>query len=72
MPRQGRSGGRGGRAHPSVAPARPAPTIQQTRPATTSAYPPAPTKVGAPVSPVQTTSQSQGSGLLGQMASTAA
>ena len=64
MPRQGRSGG-GSRAtsRPTVAPQRPAP--QQTRPATTAAHPPA-TQQAPPAQ------QSQGPGLFGQMASTAA
>jgi coiled-coil-helix-coiled-coil-helix domain-containing protein 2 len=72
MPRQGRSGGGGGRSRPSVAPSRPAPAKQQSRPATTSAYPPANAKAGPPAAPIQAQGQSQGPGLFGQMASTAA
>ena len=57
-------------ARPTVAPARPAPSAQQqTRPATTAAYPPA-QKTAAP--PAQAPTQSNGPGLFGQMASTAA
>ncbi|AEO65155.1 3c4bb645-75ac-4118-a6ff-69b4c89687fb [Thermothielavioides terrestris] len=73
MPRQSRSTARPAPARPSV-PARsaPAPTQQQqTRPATTYAAPPpsapAPTATAPTAQPV-----SQGPGLLGQMASTAA
>ncbi|KAK4102151.1 hypothetical protein N658DRAFT_495507 [Parathielavia hyrcaniae] len=71
MPRQSRSSARPAPARPTV-PARsaPAPTQQQqTRPATTYAAPPsAPTSTPhAPTAPT-----SQGPGLMGQMASTAA
>ncbi|KAH8802783.1 CHCH domain protein [Xylogone sp. PMI_703] len=71
MPRQSRSGGRAP-ARPSVAPARPGPPPmqQQTRPATTSAYPPANAPTSAPAAPPAQTSS--GPGLFGQMASTAA
>ncbi|KUJ07283.1 uncharacterized protein LY89DRAFT_702421 [Mollisia scopiformis] len=70
MPRSSRSGG-GSRA-PSrpVAPARPAP--QQTRPATTAAYPPAKQAPHPPAAPAQQQQGSAGPGLFGQMASTAA
>ncbi|RFU28130.1 hypothetical protein B7463_g8195, partial [Scytalidium lignicola] len=69
MARQSRSGGRAP-SRPTVAPARPAPPMQQTRPATTSAYPPAHPPASAPPAPPAQTSS--GPGLLGQMASTAA
>ncbi|KAL3420199.1 CHCH domain-containing protein [Phlyctema vagabunda] len=74
MPRQSRSGGRAP-ARPTVAPARPSAPQQQTRPATTAAYPPAnthqagPPAAAAPAAPAQ---GSAGPGLFGQMASTAA
>jgi hypothetical protein len=71
MPRQGRSGSAAPR-RPTVAPSRPAPAAQQTRPATTAAYPPA-RAAPPPPAPVQAQApQSQGPGLFGQMASTAA
>jgi hypothetical protein len=68
MPRQSRSTARPAPARPTVpARAAPAPTQQQqTRPATTYAAPPS-AAPQAPTAPV-----SQGPGLLGQMASTAA
>lgn len=72
MPRQGRSGGGRTPSRPSAAPSRPAPQ-QQSRPATTAAYPPARANQAAP--PAQQAQQQQGSsgpGLFGQMASTAA
>ncbi|WPH00855.1 Hypothetical protein R9X50_00368600 [Acrodontium crateriforme] len=57
----------------SAAPARPAPTPQQTRAASTVAQPPAQTHAAAPPAPVaQAPAASQGPGLFGQMASTAA
>jgi hypothetical protein len=72
MPRQGRSGGGRAPSRPSVAPSRPTP--QQTRPATTAAYPPARTNQAAPpaAAPAQQQQGSAGPGLFGQMASTAA
>jgi len=72
MPRQQRSMG-GGRApsRPTVAPSRPAVAPQQTRPATTSAHPPA-TQQQHAAPPAPAPVQSQGPGLFGQMASTAA
>lgn len=69
MPRQGRSGGGSRPSRPTVAPQRPAP--QQTRPATTAAYPPAKTQA-APPAQQQQQQGSAGPGLFGQMASTAA
>jgi hypothetical protein len=70
MPR--RSGGRpAGPSRPSAAPARSSVPKQQTRPATTAAYPPATQR--APTQPATAQKQgSQGPGLFGQMASTAA
>ncbi|RKF63351.1 Mitochondrial intermembrane space cysteine motif-containing protein MIX17 [Erysiphe neolycopersici] len=67
MPRQGRSGGAGrAPSRPTVAAKKPAPqNQQQTRPATSVAQPPA-----QGVTPQQ--QSSAGSGLFGQMASTAA
>ncbi|KAL8945449.1 MAG: hypothetical protein Q9211_000052 [Gyalolechia sp. 1 TL-2023] len=67
MPRQRRSAP----ARPAVAPKRPsAPTQQQpNRPSSTTAYPPA---TGQKAAPPAQPSQQQGSGLFGQMASTAA
>jgi hypothetical protein len=74
MPRQSRSGG-GSRPSRPVASARPAPH-QQSRPATTAAYPPpARTNQTSPAGPPATASapqQSSAPGLFGQMASTAA
>jgi len=68
MPRQGRSGGGRAPSRPVAAPARPvAPSKQQTRPATTAAHPPANPSATPP-----TQAGSQGPGLFGQMASTAA
>jgi len=74
MPRQGRSGGGSrGPSRPSIAPQRPtAPPKQQTRPATTAAYPQNGTRTATPTVPSQAQTQSQGPGLFGQMASTAA
>ncbi|EAQ89821.1 predicted protein [Chaetomium globosum CBS 148.51] len=71
MPRQSRSSGRSAPSRPMV-PARSAPTPtqqQQTRPATTYAAPGA-HNPAAPQAP--TAAGSQGPGLMGQMASTAA
>ncbi|KAI4175103.1 MAG: hypothetical protein LQ343_001864 [Gyalolechia ehrenbergii] len=67
MPRQRRSAP----ARPAVAPKRPsAPTQQQpNRPSSTTAYPPA---TGQKAAPPAQPGQQQGSGLFGQMASTAA
>jgi len=75
MPRQSRSGGGRAPSRPSVAPTRSAPA-QQTRPATTASYPPANARHAAPPPPpapvAAAPAQSQGPGLFGQMASTAA
>jgi coiled-coil-helix-coiled-coil-helix domain-containing protein 2 len=71
MPR--RSGGRSAApSRPSVAPARSSIPQTQSRPATTAAYPPAAQR--APTKPATAQGQqgSQGPGLFGQMASTAA
>ncbi|KAK8154988.1 hypothetical protein BKA80DRAFT_257326 [Phyllosticta citrichinensis] len=73
MPRQGRGSAAPRRSAPAPAPARPsapAPAPQQHRPATTAAHPPAAT----PQQPHPPAGQapSQGPGLFGQMASTAA
>lgn len=67
MPRQGRSGGAGrAPSRPTVPARKPAPqNQQQTRPATSVAQPPA--QMAAPQQ-----QSSAGSGLFGQMASTAA
>ncbi|KAI4133182.1 MAG: hypothetical protein LQ341_006188 [Variospora aurantia] len=67
MPRQRRSAP----ARPAVAPKRPSqPTQQQpNRPSSTAAYPPA---AGQKAGPTAQSGQQQGSGLFGQMASTAA
>ncbi|ESZ89631.1 hypothetical protein SBOR_9980 [Sclerotinia borealis F-4128] len=77
MPRQGRSGRGSAPSRPTVAaPSRPSPTTQQTRPATTAAYPPRPAGAAPPAAPKAQAgtpqTQSSGSGLLGQVASTAA
>ena len=66
MPRQSR--GRGAPSRPTAAPARPAVSTPtpQTRPASTAAHPPTQTAQHAPPQ------ASQGPGLFGQMASTAA
>ncbi|KAL2065402.1 hypothetical protein VTL71DRAFT_3072 [Oculimacula yallundae] len=67
MPRQGRSGGGRAPSRPSVPSRQPAP--QQTRPATTAAYPPANRTAAPPAAPAQ---QSSGGGsMLGNIASTA-
>ncbi|KAH6855106.1 hypothetical protein B0I37DRAFT_363925 [Chaetomium sp. MPI-CAGE-AT-0009] len=73
MPRQSRSSGRSAPSRPMV-PARsaPAPTQQQqTRPATTYAAPHGAAGTAAPQAPTAAAG-SQGPGLMGQMASTAA
>jgi hypothetical protein len=72
MPRQGRSGGGSRPSRPTVPSRAPAP--QQTRPATTAAYPPARPNQAAPpaAAPTAPPATSQGPGLFGQMASTAA
>ncbi|KAG7140106.1 Mitochondrial intermembrane space cysteine motif-containing protein like [Verticillium longisporum] len=68
MPRATRSsGGRSAPSRPTIA-SKPTPTPQQTRPATTMAAPP--THAAAP--PPAAAAPSQGPGLFGQMASTAA
>lgn len=68
MPRQGRSGGGRAPSRPTATPARAnAAPKQQTRPATTAAYPPANPQASPPAQ-----AGSQGPGLFGQMASTAA
>ncbi|ATZ45393.1 Bcmix17 [Botrytis cinerea B05.10] len=78
MPRQGRSGRGSAPSRPTVsAPSRPSPSAQQTRPATTAAYPPRPAGAAPPAAPQAQAGapQAQGSsgpGLLGQVASTAA
>ncbi|KAF7960506.1 hypothetical protein EAE96_000186 [Botrytis aclada] len=78
MPRQGRSGRGSAPSRPTVsAPSRPSPSAQQTRPATTAAYPPRPAGAALPAAPQAQAGapQAQGSsgpGLLGQVASTAA
>lgn len=70
MPRRN-SGGRPGGSRPSVAPTRSSAPQSQSRPATTAAYPPATQR--APTQPAAAQQQgSQGPGLFGQMASTAA
>ncbi|KAI9740122.1 MAG: hypothetical protein M1818_004873 [Claussenomyces sp. TS43310] len=72
MPRQSRSGGGRTPSRPSAAAARPAPQ-QQSRPATSAAYPPANARnAPAPAPPAPAPTQSQAPGLFGQMASTAA
>ncbi|KAF7857048.1 uncharacterized protein EAF02_011281 [Botrytis sinoallii] len=78
MPRQGRSGRGSAPSRPTVsAPSRPSPSAQQTRPATTAAYPPRPAGAAPPAAPQPQAGapQAQGSsgpGLIGQVASTAA
>ncbi|KAB2580476.1 hypothetical protein BFW01_g3520 [Lasiodiplodia theobromae] len=73
MPRQSRGSAPARRSAPAPAPARPAvappqPPHQQARPASTAAHPPAPQQAQPPMQ----APQSQGPGLFGQMASTAA
>ncbi|KAK4905276.1 hypothetical protein LTR28_000785, partial [Elasticomyces elasticus] len=68
MPRQSRGPSSSAPKRPVAAPARP-PTPQQARPASTAAHPPA-TQHAPP--PAQQAQSSGGSGLFGQMASTAA
>ncbi|KAH8587575.1 hypothetical protein B0O99DRAFT_694343 [Bisporella sp. PMI_857] len=70
MPRQSRGGGGGARRPVAPAPRPVAP--QQTRPATTAAYPPAKTTAAPPAAAPAQQAGSQGPGLFGQMASTAA
>jgi len=74
MARQSRSGGGSRPSRPTVAPARPAVAPkQQTRPATTAAYPPAQQHAAPPAAPVAAApAASQGPGLFANMASTAA
>lgn len=75
MARQGRSGAGSRPSRPTVAPSRSsAPTKQQTRPATTAAYPPATRNAAPPAAApaAAAPAASQGPGLLANMASTAA
>lgn len=74
MPRQTRSGGASRPTRPTVAPrAAPAPSAQQTRPATTAAYPPQ-AQHAAPPAPAAAPAAAApaGPGLFANMASTAA
>ncbi|KAK7541309.1 hypothetical protein BKA81DRAFT_306272 [Phyllosticta paracitricarpa] len=74
MPRQGRGSAAPRRSAPAPAPARPsapAPAPQQHRPATTAAHPPQQHQQPHPPA-AQAPAASQGPGLFGQMASTAA
>ncbi|KAF2089961.1 hypothetical protein K490DRAFT_35263 [Saccharata proteae CBS 121410] len=73
MPRQSR--GSAPPRRPAVAPARPAvnpPQPAQSRPASTAAHPPAQQHAPQATPPAQQAQGSQGPGLFGQMASTAA
>lgn len=73
MPRSSRGSAPRPASRPAPAPARPAPQQQQARPMTTAAHPGmAQQGQGRPGVPAQQAQQGGGSGLFGQMASTAA